>query len=55
MHAFTVTLAVQLLLRALIVMMLLLFEKGEVRGIVVSLVVMRTAMDSLLTLVLLLV
>ena len=53
MHAFTVTLAVQLLLRAFIVMMLLLFEKGEVRGIVVSLVVMRGAMDSLLTLLLL--
>jgi hypothetical protein len=52
MHAFTVTLAVQLLLRALIVMMLLLFEKGEVRGIVVNLVVVRGAMDSMLTLLL---
>ena len=52
MHAFTVTLAIHLLLRAFIVMMLLLFEKREVGGIVVSLVVMRGAMDSLLTLVL---
>jgi hypothetical protein len=51
-YAFTVTMAVQLLPRALIVMMLLLFEKGEVRGIIVSLVVMRGTMDSLLTLLL---
>jgi hypothetical protein len=53
MHAFTVTLAVQLLLRALIVMMLLLFENWEVRGIVVNLVVVRGAMDSMLTMLLL--